>query len=82
MTAQDAHTGRMEGADPYTLCPKANQVIHTFPHFPGCFIGKSDRHDVPWIYPTFIDQISDPVGQDPCLSGTGACQYKKRAVCM
>ena len=82
MAAQNTHTGRMKSADPYTFCPKTNQVIHTFPHFTCCFVGKGDSHDIPWIHPAFIDQVSDPVSQDSCFSRTGARQYKKGAICM
>ena len=79
---QHTDTGRMESADPDILSSEIHDRIHTLPHLSGRFIGKSNRKNIPGIDIAFLDQVSNPVRQNPGLSRTRTCKNKKRSVDM
>ena len=80
MPAQDAHAGRVEGADPDALRAKADDIVHPLPHLPGRLVGEGDGQDVPGIDPPLLDEVGDPVGQDPGLPGACPGQDEERAL--
>ncbi len=80
--AKDTDTHRMECGDPYALCPKPYQFIHTFPHLPCCLIGECDRQDIPGIDIAFINQVADPVRDHTGLSASRPGQDQDRSLCL
>ena len=58
----------MECADPDIFCAKIHNLIHTFPHLPCGLVRKCNGQNIPWIDLTFINQISNPVGQHSGLA--------------
>ena len=81
MSPQNPHTGRMERADPDALRTKLHLLIHTLPHFSCCLIGKCNRHDIPWVHALILDQMGDPVSQDPGFTRARTRQNQKRPFC-
>ena len=65
--AKNPHTCRVKCGHPDLVRPMPDNGIHTFPHLSCRFIGKSNCHNVVWAYAYLIDQISDPVRQNPGL---------------
>ena len=73
---QDPDAHGMKGGDEH-ICPRSPQHgVHTFPHLSGRLVGEGDGQDLPGHDP-LIDQVGDPVGQDPGLSGAGSRQHQK-----
>ena len=55
-----------------------NQLNNAFPHFIRSFVGERHRQNVPWSH-ACIDEVSDPIGDNPGLAGTGPSKHEKRA---
>ena len=79
MSSEDPHASGMECRYPYLIRTETCDLIHTLPHLLGCFVGKSDGQNVPWIYSHLINQISHSVGQDTGLAASCARQQKERS---
>lgn len=54
---------------------RPDKLSYPFLHFPGCLIGKSQRQDIGGR-DILVEQVSDPVCQDPCFPGTCSCNDK------
>ena len=72
----------MKRADPDTLGSESDQLIHTFPHFARCFIGKCNGENIPRVHPFFFNQIGNAVRQHPRLSRSGSRQNQNRSFCL
>jgi hypothetical protein len=77
---QDADTGRMEGGNPGPFGGPSEKSLHPFSHLIGCLIGERDRQDIPGVDSFLLNQISDPISQDPCLSTSSTCKDQKRSL--
>ena len=67
---KDAHAQGMDGRDMTACTGLPQHVVDPVLHFPGCFIGKSDRQDMIRFHIFLLDQISDPHGQNAGLART------------
>ena len=81
IAAQYPHAGGMEGGDPDAVRAYAHNILHTLLHLPRCLVGKGDCHNIPWVYPQFIYQVSNSVGKHTGFSRTCASQQKNRPLC-
>ncbi len=78
MPSQNPHAHRMERADPDALRAKSNHPVHPLPHLPRGLVCKRNRKDIPGVHPLLVNQVRNPVGQDPGLPGTGPRQDEER----
>ena len=67
---QDAYAHGVERAQPHIVRVFAHQLFHAFTHFPGGFIGKRQRQNMPGLH-AGIHQVGDPVGK--CSGFAAAC---------
>ena len=70
LTAQDAHTGGVEGADPDRSGIVAYDLVDTFAHLTGGLVGEGQCKNMVGTDPVMVDQIGDAVCQNTGLSGT------------
>ena len=80
ITTEDAHTHRVEGGNQAILGGWI-QLISPLLHFPSGFIGKGNGQNIPRIDHFFIDQVSDAVGQDTCLTRTSPRHDQEGTFC-
>ncbi|HAL16324.1 MAG TPA: hypothetical protein DCP32_06115 [Anaerolineaceae bacterium] len=64
----------MEGAQPDTLHLSRKQRFEPVLHLAGGFVGEGDRQDVFRAHAHMLDQVSDALGQNASLAGTGTGQ--------
>ena len=69
ISTKDAHTHGVEGGDQAILGCWIQLVSSLF-HFPSGLIGKGNSQDIPRIDHFFINQVSNPMGQDTGLTRT------------
>ena len=80
ISTKDAHTHRVEGRNQAILGGWI-QLISPLLHLPSSFIGKGNGQNIPRIDHFFIDQVSDAVGQDTCLTRTSSRHDQKGTFC-
>ena len=80
ISAKDAHTHGVEGRNQAILGGWI-QLISPLLHLPSGFIGKGNGQNIPRIDHFFIDQVSDAVGQDTCLTRTSPRHDQEGTFC-
>ena len=52
--AQHSHTTGVKRGNPDAFRAKSHNLIHTFPHFSCCLVGKGNGHNIPGIHTLFF----------------------------
>src|SRR5690625_1794821 len=71
LAAQDPHAGGVEGGYPHRPGAGADELFDALAHLRGGLIREGDREDLPRQRAARCEQIGDPVGEHPGLSGAG-----------
>ena len=80
ISTEDAHTHGVEGGNQAILGGWI-QLISPLLHLPSGFIGKGNGQNIPRIDHFFIDQVSNPMGQDTCLTRTSPRHDQEGTFC-
>ena len=70
VTSQNPHAGGVKRRNPDLFRAVPDQIVHSFTHLPGSFIGKGDRQNIPRLYAFVLNQIGNTVRQHPGLSAS------------
>jgi hypothetical protein len=77
---EELHAQGMKGRDDHPLGPlAADQLDHPFAHFPGRLVGEGHRQDGRGRHLAPEQQVSDAIGDDPGLAGTGPGEQQQGA---
>ena len=80
-SAQNPHTGGMEGADPHISCCIPHKLFHTLAHFLRRLIRKGNRKNIPRLYTRF-QQMCNPHRQGTGLAAACPRQNQHRPFCL
>ena len=81
VTSQNPHAGGVKRRNPDLFRAVPDQIVHSFTHLPGSFIGKGDRQNIPRLYAFVLNQIGNTVRQHPGLSASRSRQNQHRSLC-
>jgi len=70
----------VEGADPGLLGETADKRLHPLAHLFGCFVGEGDGKHRARRDSALLDQVSDPVRDNPGLAAAGSREDQKRTL--
>ena len=80
ISTEDTHTHGVESCN-QAILGSWIQLISPLLHLPSGFIGKGNGQNIPRIDHFFVDQVSDAVGQDTCLTRTSSRHDQEGAFC-
>ena len=64
----------------FGLSGLTQQFANSLAHFECRFVSKGQRRDVARLIIAGLNQVHDFLRNDACLTRSGACQYKARAI--
>ncbi len=81
VASQNAHAERMKRRDDrFRNAQSAHKFLHAFAHFGGGLVGKGHRQNGFRHHSNVLDQVSNAVGNDPCLAAPRAREDEHRAL--
>ena len=80
--AKYPHAHGVERRYPHRAGPVADQIADPFLHLPGGLVGEGDGQDLAGLGATGGEQVGDPAGQHPGLTGTCTGHHQQRSTAM